>query len=294
MIVPHDAQGAPISFKVPASWLYTGAFALVFCLLLVGSSIVYSTLISRRLVGYTHALAKNEKQEARLSAFSQKTAQIMGTIDKLASEENNLRKMLGLKSWKNQARLPFDLKSSPEAKDKISLELGQAAVRLSERRESLEELRSWVKKVQERLVETPTSWPIYGRITSGFGYRVYPWRGRHTGVDIQASYGAPARATADGHVSFVGWIRGYGKAVIVQHQNGISTLYGHNSRFAVAQGQRVSKGQIVSYIGMTGWTTGPHLHYEVRVNNVAKNPMAYLDMNVVTASRMWRGKNGSI
>ncbi len=294
MIVPHDAQGQPISFKVPASWLYAGVFTLVFCLLLVGSSIVYSTLISRRLIGYSQAIAQNQKQEARLSAFSQKTAQLLGAIDQLVSEENNLRQMLGLKSWKNQARLPFDLKSSPEAKDKISLELGRAAIKLSERRESLDELKSWVKRIQERLADTPTSWPIHGRITSGFGYRSYPWRGTHKGVDIQAQYGAPIRATADGVVASAGWIRGYGKTVVLSHQHGLSTIYGHCSRFNVAPGQKVARGQVVGFVGLTGWTTGAHLHYEVRKFETAQNPMAYLDMNVLSASRMWRGKNGSI
>ncbi|MFA6169931.1 MAG: M23 family metallopeptidase [Candidatus Margulisiibacteriota bacterium] len=286
MIVPHDAQGQPISFKLPAVWLYGAAFALIFCVVLAGSSVVYSTLISRRLVGYSHALNQNEKQEATIVSFSQKTEEIMGTINKLASEENNLRQMLGLKSWRNQARLPFG-PTTPEA-NKISSDLQNMTLQLVERKKSLEELKAWVRKVQNRLAQTPTSWPIYGRITSGYGYRTSPWRGMHKGIDIQANYGAPARATAGGHVTFTGWIRGYGKAVIVQHENGLSTLYGHCSGYAVSVGQKVNKNQIVCFVGMTGWTTGPHLHYEVRKFETAQNPMAYLDMNVVTASRMWR------
>ncbi|MFA5034594.1 MAG: M23 family metallopeptidase [Candidatus Margulisiibacteriota bacterium] len=288
MIVPHDAQGHPISFKLPAVWLYGAVFALIFCVLLAGSSVVYSTLISRRLVGYSQALNQNEKQEATIVTFSQKTEEIMGTINKLVSEENNLRRMLGLKSWRSQARLPFDQISSPEAKDKISNDLQKMTLQLVERKKSLDELKAWVKQVQDRLAQTPTSWPIYGRITSGYGYRTSPWRGMHKGIDIQADYGAPARATASGLVVETGWIRGYGKTVVVQHENGLTTLYGHCSGYAVSVGQKVNKNQIICYVGMTGWTTGPHLHYEVRKYEAAQNPMAYLDMNVVTASRMWR------
>ncbi len=122
-------------------------------------------------------------------------------------------------------------------------------------------------------------WPLRGRITSPFGYRRDPfWRGRHmhTGIDIANSYGEIIRAADGGEVIFSGWWDGYGKAVVIDHGRNISTVYGHMSRIYVENGNKVSKGQIIGLVGSTGYSTGPHLHFEVRVNGKPTNPMKYL------------------
>ncbi len=98
----------------------------------------------------------------------------------------------------------------------------------------------------------------------------------HTGIDIGAGYGAPVHAAATGVVVTAGVISGYGNAVVIDHGDGIATLYGHLSRFAVRTGQRVDVGQTVGAVGNTGNSTGPHLHFEVRVRGVPVDPMAYL------------------
>ena len=288
MIVPHDAQGRPISLKLPASWLKAVLFLAIFSVLIVGSSIVYSTLISRKLLNYANTLDRSRAQQAVINSFSDKTSKVGQAIEELVQKDNELRKLLGLKGWESKVKLSVSPASTEGKVNKVSQEFDQAADKLAERRQSLAELEKWVSLVRSRFAQTPSTWPIYGRITSGFGYRVYPWHGTHTGVDIAGHYGAPVRATAGGVVSFVGWRTGYGKVVEIDHGYGVSTLYGHNSAFAVQVGQRVNRGQIVSYIGMTGWTTGPHVHYEVRRGDRPVNPMAYLDLNIVSASRIWR------
>lgn len=282
MIVPHDAQGKPISLRIPANWVYGAAFTAFFFIVVVGSSIIYSTLLSRRLVNYADTISKNREQQQVISSFSIKTNKVSQAIDELVQKDNELRALLGLRGWKSKAKL------STKKLDKVSSEIEIADTRLSERKESLEELKQWVNLVRSRFASTPSTWPIYGRLVSFFGYRAYPWRGFHAGVDIQARYGAPARATAAGVVSFIGWRSGYGKTVEVNHGYGVSTLYAHNSGYAVRVGQKVSKGQVVSYVGTTGWTTGPHLHYEVRRWDRALNPVAYLNLNLLTVSRLWR------
>lgn len=119
----------------------------------------------------------------------------------------------------------------------------------------------------------------FSRISSTFGMRKHPvhgnWRA-HTGVDYAAPAGTPIRATADGVVSFVGQQTGYGNVVILQHYGTYSTLYAHQSRFAqgLRKGDKVQQGDIIGYVGSTGWATGPHLHYEFRVNNVAIDPLS--------------------
>lgn len=125
----------------------------------------------------------------------------------------------------------------------------------------------------------PSIWPTSGEITSPFGWRNSPWgsgRELHPGLDIANSLGTPIVATADGVVAQCGLAGGYGNVVQIDHGNGITTIYGHNSRFAVSVGQQVKKGQIIAYMGSTGRSTGPHSHYEVRENGTAVDPMAYL------------------
>lgn len=117
-----------------------------------------------------------------------------------------------------------------------------------------------------------------GRITSLFGSRVDPItsrHGTHRGVDFASYYGAPIVATAGGVVDYSGWKGPYGQLVILRHANGYSTRYGHCSRLLVRRGQRVSQGQIIAKVGSTGHSTGPHCHYEVRLNNVASNPLRF-------------------
>ena len=126
----------------------------------------------------------------------------------------------------------------------------------------------------------PSAMPVAARgLTSGFGMRQHPIYGTlraHSGVDLAASFGSPIVATSDGVVSAAGWAGGYGLLVALEHGGGMQTRYGHMSRLNVASGQAVRQGDVIGYVGSTGVSTGPHLHYEVRVNGQAVNPAGYL------------------
>lgn len=123
-------------------------------------------------------------------------------------------------------------------------------------------------------------WPTTGRlITSPFGYRIHPiWGIRmfHSGIDIAGSYGDPIYAVNDGRVIFSGWQSGYGKVVIIDHGNGMSTLYAHCSQLLVNEGEQVKRGQLIGRIGSTGWSTGNHLHFEIRRNGSPINPLSVI------------------
>jgi murein DD-endopeptidase MepM/ murein hydrolase activator NlpD len=288
MILPHDAHGKPLSLKLPASWVYSALGVLAFAFLLVCSSVIYTTFISRRLVNYSETISKSQQQQTLINNFSNKTSQVNKALDELAKEDADLRKLLGLKSRQDKVHLSGELVSPESKSDKISYDIEDLKTRLADRKKSFSELKSWISIVRSRMARTPSGWPLYGRIASGFGYRVSPWHGMHTGLDIDARYGSPVRVTAPGVVTYVGWMHGYGKLVEVSHGYGVKTLYAHNSAFAVSLGERVAKGQVVSYVGTTGWTTGPHVHYEVRRGNTPVNPVAYLSVNILSASRLWR------
>ena len=116
-------------------------------------------------------------------------------------------------------------------------------------------------------------WPVNGPVTSPFGWR---WGRMHEGIDIGAAYGTPIHAAASGRVIYAGWMSGYGNLVAIDHGRGISTAYGHQSSIAVSNGQIVSQGQTIGYVGCTGHCFGPHLHFEVRINGSPVDPLGYL------------------
>src|ERR1700739_2461953 len=126
---------------------------------------------------------------------------------------------------------------------------------------------------------TPSAWPVMGHITDGFGERLDPFSGEgafHTGVDVASDYGAPVHATADGVVTIVENHAGYGRLVVIDHGFGITTWYAHLSSFSAIAEARVKRGEVVGYTGISGRSTGPHVHYEVRVNNAPVNPWRYM------------------
>jgi murein DD-endopeptidase MepM/ murein hydrolase activator NlpD len=143
-----------------------------------------------------------------------------------------------------------------------------------------------------RLAAAPNLWPVEGTVTGSFGERIDPFNGEgafHSGVDISTSYGHPVLAPADGLVIFSEIFGGYGRMVVINHGNGISTRFGHLSAFAVAPGQRVQRGDIIGYVGLSGRSTGPHLHYEVRINNTPVNPYKYLRLTLAQTAHSTAG-----
>lgn len=147
------------------------------------------------------------------------------------------------------------------------------------REDSLSELEKLLQVKREMLNHTPSVWPVQGWVTSGFGYRANPFTGltqMHEGLDISNRVGTPVVAPANGVVSDVGNDIAVGKVVVIFHGFGMTTRYGHLNKVFVRVGQRVKRGEKIAEVGMTGKTTGPHLHYEVKINGVAVNPTRYI------------------
>lgn len=274
MLIPHDASGKAFSVKIPLQWLYAATAGALCILLFVSGSLIYATHLSRKLINYGNTMAKNREQKQAIESFAHRTQAVNKVISELVKEDNQLRQMLGLKSWKLKVKLSSDMNNH------------SADMVLAERKQSYKEMKTWVNDVRAHFAITPSLWPAYGPIMSYFGSRIFPWKGFHAGVDISSHYGAPVRCAADGEVSFAGWQKGYGKTVVVDHGRGIATLYGHNANYAVNVGQKVHKGQVICYVGTSGYSTGPHLHYEVHKNGRPVNPTAYLNLNILSASRV--------
>jgi murein DD-endopeptidase MepM/ murein hydrolase activator NlpD len=193
------------------------------------------------------------------------------------------------------ALLQQQLLSQKELYEDEAAQEKQLIARLKERRSALEAAEDQLVRESEQLgslirqkIAASTGivrgtgrfvFPANANISSGFGNRVHPILGYsrfHAGIDFAASHGSAIRAADSGRVIFSGWYGGYGQTVIIDHGNGVSTLYAHASRLYVNEGQNVQQGQSIAAVGSTGLSTGPHLHFEVRQNGNPVNPMAYL------------------
>jgi murein DD-endopeptidase MepM/ murein hydrolase activator NlpD len=159
-----------------------------------------------------------------------------------------------------------------ESLDGVLAVLDITQSKLSSQAESTEYLRT-------RWIAMPTDWPLEGTLTSGYGYRRSPFDGglkRHTGLDLSAPIGRQIRAPAPGIVTSAGWNEGYGRMVMIDHGYGVMSRYAHMGVVLVKAGEEIKKGQALGGVGMTGRTTGPHLHYEIQVDGNFVDPMVFL------------------
>ncbi len=182
-----------------------------------------------------------------------------------------------------------ELTAKQAASQKILNELAQTEKEITQDLKKAKEAENAARNEIARLVSGDGSryvggkflWPTTNSytITSPYSMRVHPTLGvykQHTGIDIGASYGTNVLAAADGTVIIAGWNNAYGNYVVINHGGGVTTLYGHNSSLTVSKGQKVSRGQVIAKVGSTGYSTGPHIHFEVQVNGSPVNPMSYL------------------
>ena len=184
------------------------------------------------------------------------------------------QRLLAKQEEERRARLEAERKRQEELRRLAEQRRRQEALRQAQLRQAQVQ-RPQVRRVSYQ--EGRMRWPLSGfRITTYFGQRGVFQR-FHTGIDLAAPHGTPIVAARSGQVRVAGWSSvGYGFHVVLDHGGGLETLYAHMSRIAVRPGQWVEGGQVIGYVGSTGWSTGPHLHFEVRVNGVARNPLAYL------------------
>lgn len=171
-------------------------------------------------------------------------------------------------------------KKQEDALKEMHDELTQLKGAASKQEASLQMLIEYFEDKRSLYASTPSVWPVRGWVTSHFGNRTSPFSGIlkfHEGLDIAGQTGTPILAPADGVVIKAGFSTGYGNMVELSHGYGIKTLYAHNSRLNVKTGQRVKRGDVIAYLGDTGSSTGPHLHYEVRLNGLPVNPLRYMN-----------------
>ncbi len=231
-------------------------------------------------------------QGEQLRAIDRQAESLAGQLRDIQRQDDQIRKLLGVHSAPAApARRPAHALLPAGAVPTVAMVRARLAglthasqLRLSDSR-GLDRLARRVLNVRrlaavarDRMIAAlPSLNPVGGGIAAAYGWRINPWPEFHRGLDLEADYGTPVHAAADGVIVSAGWDGGFGNKVDIDHENGYHTWYAHLSRFALAPGTRVRKGDVIAYVGATGEATGPHLHYQVMLGGQAIDPQPYLN-----------------
>jgi murein DD-endopeptidase MepM/ murein hydrolase activator NlpD len=236
---------------------------------------------------------QTQEQKSKIHFFASKIEDLEKQLSKLKDFDKRIRIIANLE--KGQETTPFMGMGGPSASDireklraeknemglaqQMRTDIERLELEATSQEESLSELEKLLQSKKDMLAHTPSVWPVHGWVTSGFGFRTNPFTGltqMHEGLDIANRIGTPVIAPADGIVSDTGKDSTYGNVVVISHGFGINSRFNHLSKILVRPGQRVKRGDKIAEVGTTGKSTGPHLHYEVRVNGIPVNPGRYI------------------
>jgi len=291
MLIPHSQDRVRV-IKI-SSFYFKVSLLLVALLIFVSGLIVVNIKLSNR----------NKSLESNIEGLSRLNIEQKNMIDEKANAIKNLEdreKTINAKidqfteKYKDMAEKYLSGESHSKTSrsddrtertfvDDISVlkdKLDELIDEKSHHNQDISGLQQTEEKLKKYIITIPTLWPASGRVSSSFGQREDPFNNSerfHSGIDIAADYGSAINAAAEGTVITSGTLPGYGKAVIVSHGNGLTTLYGHISSAVAKEGQKVKKGELIARVGSTGRSTGPHLHFEVRINDTPVDPLKYLD-----------------
>ena len=257
MLIPHS-KTRPVNFKVPFIGMFT---TIVLCCF----GIVYILSIAVDTFEYY-------RMKDKLNYYSQQFLELNKTMTALKKAENEFKRLFSMKS---KEKVLENLDTS----DSGSIDMENLKQQIKSTVESVGEIKDYLRIQRDIYVATPKGSPVVGMISSHYGQREHPRSGEenfHSGIDISSSPGNPVRATADGIVSFSGWSGGSGNLVVLEHGHGFSTFYAHNRSIPVKVAKKVKRGDIIGYVGSTGNSTGPHVHYEIWKDGKSIDPVNYL------------------
>jgi murein DD-endopeptidase MepM/ murein hydrolase activator NlpD len=281
IVVPHTkARFRKIQFSVRLAKWVCGTVAAV-AVVLTGTLVHYV-----RIAAEVHELrqlrAENKVLEVKTREYEQNAGRLQAKVENLQKMVMKLGVMAGLERSLPDSQVggvggATSLESIAPSRERPSLGEMELSVNALTSRSS--QLEGFYADRNVLLASTPSIWPVRGYLSAGFGNRIDPFTGQrdfHTGVDISTPIGTKIHAPADGVVVSCATKGGYGNTIIIDHGYGVVTRYGHLDGFNVKPGQRVRRGDVIAFVGDTGRSTGPHLHYEVWVRDQAQNPIHYI------------------
>lgn len=290
MIIPNRKSGVK-KISVPKIAI-RNIFIASIVVILVALFVVYDyASIKRDRVEMSRLRQQTKEQQQQLRELGLKIDEFSDRMEELRQTDKKIR-LLAYET-NSSKKLPLGVGGSDkETKIKDLMEKDHVALidgmrknieklkeEASEREKSFNELMGFLREQKSILASTPSFWPVQGWVTSGFGTRRSPFSSGiefHKGIDISTRYGKAIMAPADGLVVKSGYESADGNTIRIEHGHGFSTAYLHLSKIAARKGERIKKGDVIGYVGDTGRSTGPHLHYSVFVNNVPVNPQKYL------------------
>jgi hypothetical protein len=284
LFVARGEDGQLRKIPIPTRYLYVlGIGAMVGLLGLTGMASAYVRMLLK-VSSYNQLRAEREDLKTRYTHLEQVAEERDIQVASLGSLASEVSSLYGLKpepmlikaASSDQIGDPQVVSSSL---DRLATLKTAALTGATSAGISLGLTRNVTPADWMRANSAPNLWPVEGPVTGSFGERIDPFNGEgafHSGIDIGAVFGQPIIAPAEGVVEFADFMGGYGRAIILDHGHGMSTRYGHLKSFACFPGQHVHRGDTIGYVGDSGRSTGPHLHYEVRINDVPVNPHKYL------------------
>jgi murein DD-endopeptidase MepM/ murein hydrolase activator NlpD len=257
MVIPHG-NPKPLRLKIPAIGIL-----LSLLLLAVGAVQICGVVIN----GLKYPFLVNQ-----VEYYDKQFSQWNSTVTALREVETDFRKAF---SFKSRDQILENIDTSYTG----SIDIQTLMKELQRTVETVDEIKDYLRIQKDLYLATPKGFPVEGNVSSPFGMRENPFSGDksfHSGVDISASPGTPIRATADGIVIHSGRTQFSGYLVVLEHGHGFKTIYAHNKKNLVKMGQTVKRGEVIAYVGSTGKSTGPHVHYEVWEKGKSVNPKKYL------------------
>lgn len=293
LIVVPDRHAEARRYHVQKKWLLQALGALATVALIAFAMTVHYGQVVTEAKENPALRDENLKLKKELAAIREQLEHVSATIDRVERFDQKLRAMTLLSDpQRNLALGPTQAAGSPESADNafvraradeapavLSQKLDKLSAEATRQEQSLQELQAYFQSQKSLLASVPSIWPVRGWVTSDFGSRLDPYtseRVMHAGIDIAGNFGKEILAPADGTVVFAGLEGGYGNVVVLDHGYGVKTRYGHLASIGVKPGERVKRGGLIAAMGNTGRSTGPHLHYEVRVNGIAQNPRKFI------------------
>lgn len=279
IVVPH-AKARFRKFQVSVRFTRWVAGSAALALVISGSLGLHYARIATEVRQLRQVQAENQALMTRHKEYEASTQRLQAKVQNLQSIVTKLGVMAGLDQTLPDAQVGgVGGVSGLEAQAPPTPSLEGMDEKLSTLTERSTKLEQFYKDQSILLASTPSVWPVHGYLSANFGNRIDPFTGMrdfHPGIDISAPIGTKVLAPADGIVISAGEKGGYGNAIVLNHQYGIATRYGHLSGFNVRPGQRVKRGDVLGFVGTTGRSTAPHLHYEVWVRDQAQNPIHFI------------------
>jgi murein DD-endopeptidase MepM/ murein hydrolase activator NlpD len=303
-VPPNSTTSKTLKIKVRT--LYAIVTTILVALTALSITLYINLNASVQQTKVTQLKEENALQRKQIKAQNDALNDIHHELELLIEKEEEIQTILGetkirSKSYRRKIKNNTKKKVDKFKKSYLNLEKEQPSKNMLvaekieflddyivTRKENFNYLLDRAHQFKTRFAATPSIQPVYGRLLSRFGWRKHPITGKrrmHKGLDFAAWIGAPIQATADGVIEYAGWSGTFGYVVVIDHGYGYRTIYAHCSQLLVKKRDLVKKGQIIAQVGTTGISTGPHLHYEVRRWRQAVNPVAYLDLDMFTASR---------